>query len=137
MLKKGDCISYKNKAYLVIQNENVEDGTVQAVNEDGQECELVKAELGVLPTDIVMADRETLDHLVRYAFKYALGKSSYAPHDVVRFIKTHPSVVSYETVCLIEKELKNCLRIGKQTLGTDCEAKAWLSLFEFFKHELP
>ncbi len=131
MYKKGMCLSYKGLSWLVLKDEDVISEKICVVNEEGVFCEFSKSELGVLPLDSTMTDRETLDSLVLFAFRYALGRMTYAPYEVIRAVKKHSDILSQNTKSLIVKEIKERVSQGMKGLGWDCDARAWIELVEF------
>lgn len=136
MLKKGMCISIKSKNYLVLKNENPLSDTISVVSDDGEFCEISKLDIGVLSVDLVMTDRETLESMLFYAFRYALGRATYASHDVVRAIKAHSNAMSHATRLKIIKEIQETKQKGQHYLGHDCDARAWESLVEYLVENL-
>jgi hypothetical protein len=80
---------------------------------------------------MVMTDRETLDSVILFAFRYALGRMTYAPYDVIRAVKNHSDILSQNTKNLIVKEIKERVSQGMKGLGWDCDARAWIELVEF------
>ena len=68
------------------------------------------------------------EELLIYAFRYTLGRASYAPHTVIGIIKTSWSDFNESTRELFKREINEAFLRNK--LGHDYDKQAWLSIVE-------
>lgn len=66
------------------------------------------------------------ESILFYAFRYALGRTSYAAHEVIDEITINMNNISSETKNLIIKEIEDAERNDK--LGMIADRKRWLKL---------
>ncbi len=68
-------------------------------------------------------------HFLIYAFRYALGRKTYAVSDVCDEIKKYWNVLAPHKKSLIRKEIKEHERLYGD-LGHDCDRKNWYEILE-------
>ena len=66
-----------------------------------------------------------------FAFRYSLGRMSYAPYKVVDTIKSNIKNISTDDIKLYIKEIKEC-----QNFGMDFDKSIWLDFLEYLEEEL-
>ena len=76
---------------------------------------------------IFKVDRETLF----FAFRYALGRMTYAPYTITENIKANIDNVSTGDIKLYIKEIKECSNYGMKF-----DEKYWLEFVAFLEEEL-
>lgn len=72
-------------------------------------------------------DRETLF----FAFRYALGRMTYAPDTVMDNIKANIKDISTGDIETYIKEIKEC-----ENYGMDMDKKHWLNFNDYLENEL-
>ena len=70
-------------------------------------------------------DNEQRELLI-YAFRYTLGRASYAPHTVVRILKRNWAKISPHDKQLYKREIREAIELSKA--GMPCDESAWKSL---------
>lgn len=68
------------------------------------------------------------DSILLYAFRYALGRSSYCVSDVVEEIKNNWNNLRVNDKQIIKKEIK--IAIENDDFGMDMDLKLWSSVLE-------
>lgn len=71
-----------------------------------------------------------------YAFRYALGRRTYAVADVASELRAHASTLSNKTKLLIIKEIEEA-DMKPEGLGMDMDRKEWLRVIDTFKGKKP
>jgi hypothetical protein len=82
--------------------------------------------------NIQIAQHEA-DTLFLYAFRYALGRSTYASAEMAELIVKYKDSISKGVVDLIMKEISDA--INKNQAGMDCDKKVWEEMLEEFWNE--
>jgi len=72
--------------------------------------------------------------LLIYAFRYTLGRSTYAPHTIVEILKLRWEVLSDADKRLFQREIREA--IEHDNAGHDCDKKAWQSILDLQGGEL-
>lgn len=65
------------------------------------------------------------EDILFYAFRYVLGRSTYAVHDVIDEINKNINILSINILTLIKKEI-----LEAPTLGMDIDREAWMNLYK-------
>ncbi len=73
-----------------------------------------------------MTDYE-LESILFYAFRYALGRSTYCVNDVVDILTKNLHVFSYNMLVKINLEILKARE--KNDLGMDCDRALWYELY--------
>lgn len=63
-----------------------------------------------------------------YAFRYALGRCSYAPHTIIGVLKNSWSDISAADRCLYKREIEQAIRDGNA--GMDFDEQAWRGVLD-------
>ncbi len=66
--------------------------------------------------------------VIFYAFRYALGRATYAVGDVIEIIETHLDIITQYNKHLMIKEIKQAIEYDRA--GWDCDRKDWEELLE-------
>lgn len=66
--------------------------------------------------------------LLIYAFRYTLGRMTYAPHTVIGVLRNSWNKISTHDRELIQREIKEAIELG--CAGMEFDAKAWATLLE-------
>ena len=66
-----------------------------------------------------------------FAFRYSLGRMSYAPYKVIETIKNNIKLISTDDIKLYIKEIKEC-----QDLGISFDEGCWLDFLAYLECEL-
>lgn len=69
------------------------------------------------------------EDILFYAFRYALGRSTYAVFDVTRELKRVWSQMNNQTRIQIQQEIQSAIDSG-QSLGMKMDEAAWVSILE-------
>jgi len=67
--------------------------------------------------------------LLIYAFRYTLGRATYAPHTIVEILKLRWGMLSDSDKRLFQSEIKEA--IEHDNAGHYCDKKAWQSILDF------
>ena len=73
------------------------------------------------------------EDILFYAFRYALGRKTYAVSDVVGALTSNWNEISRNTKEIIIKEILNAS--SKEGLGMDCDKQQWLSILQLNKEQ--
>lgn len=76
---------------------------------------------------------DQLESLLVYSFRYALGRQTYAVHDVARAIIQHKHVLHPHTIRLIRKEIVEAVENGEA--GMECDVEEWSNVYAELTHE--
>jgi len=76
---------------------------------------------------MLIPEAEQRDFLV-YAFRYTLGRRTYAPHTVIQVLKSAWGELSEGDKNLYRREIRNAINDGMA--GADFDAKAWAEILE-------
>ena len=76
----------------------------------------------------VTVDKEDFDMSLSYAFRYALGRSSYAVSDVVSLIAEYRHILSNTTKTNMVEDIKRAL--DREEAGIDHCKHLWTELLE-------
>lgn len=68
------------------------------------------------------------DTLMFYAFRYVLGRMTYAVSDVVELIIRYKSIISENHKSLMIKEINEAIENGHA--GMDCDISEWKNVLE-------
>lgn len=63
-----------------------------------------------------------------YAFRYTLGRSTYAPHTIISILKTNWDLLSDGDKKLYQREIKEA--IDNDMAGQEMDRKAWASVLD-------
>lgn len=74
---------------------------------------------------MIIPEKDQRDVLI-YAFRYTLGRRTYAPHTVISILKDNWSLLSDGDKNLYKREIKAA--IEDNMAGDDCDIKAWESI---------
>lgn len=74
-----------------------------------------------------------MDTMLFYAFRYALGRSTYAVNDVATLLIKHKHALSHQTKVKIEEEILSAL--NTDNAGMEIDKKDWLEVLGAFNNE--
>ena len=84
-------------------------------------------------TDMKITAQE-FQKLIIYAERYAIGRMTYAPHEVGDIIKKHLDKVENGTLGVLINDIEHQSQYP-WGLGADCDKKMWLALLDTLKNE--
>lgn len=66
--------------------------------------------------------------ILLYAFRYALGRQTYAPHTIIEVLKTSWGSLSESDRSFYKKEIKEAL--GEHRAGSEFDSRAWEAILQ-------
>ena len=83
---------------------------------------------------MVKMDNQDINDFAVYAFRYCLGRQSYAIYTINQLIRKYLKHLSNETLNLFLKEITNA--INDDNIGMNIDKQEWLQTFDIIKVEL-
>lgn len=74
--------------------------------------------------------RGDFNDIVFYAFRYCLGRRTFAPSTCSEFVRTNIDLIRNKDISLMIKEIGEC-----EHLGNDCDVETWTNLQHFLINE--
>ena len=76
---------------------------------------------------VLIPEKYQRDILI-YAFRYTLGRATFAPHTIVEILRLRWDMISEADQRLYQREIIDAIR--HDMAGMDCDKKAWLSILD-------
>ena len=77
---------------------------------------------------------EELNDLIVYAFRYCLGRRTYAVHDINKIIRKYITLLNTSTLILIQKEINQAIK--DNNVGMDFDKKEWQDTYILISNSL-
>jgi len=81
-----------------------------------------------------LLSNEELNDLVVYAFRYCIGRRTYAVHDINKIIRKYITLLNTNTLILIQKEINQALI--QNNLGMDFDKTEWLDTYTIISNKI-
>ena len=75
----------------------------------------------------LIPEKDERDVLI-YAFRYSIGRMSFAPHTIVEILKKNWDMLSHADKLLFQREIRE--EAARDNLGMDCDKNEWLSILD-------